>query len=76
MRWHNGTLAFPMRNASHFGLACYAGEADPAFSQARSACERIPNARSFSLPGLTHMQAFYESGKVVPPVLEFLDAAG
>src|SRR5262249_38726431 len=50
----------------------YAGESDPACAQARTACERIPNARFFSLPGLTHMQAFYDSGKVVPPVAEFL----
>ena len=54
----------------------YAGEADPAFAQARSASERIPNARFFSLPGLTHMQAFYASRAVVPQVVEFLDAAG
>lgn len=42
----------------------YAGEADPVFSQARLTSEQIPNSRFFSLPGLTHMQAFYESRKV------------
>jgi pimeloyl-ACP methyl ester carboxylesterase len=52
----------------------YAGEADPVFSQARSSSERIPGSRFISLPGLTHMQAFVESGKVVPPVAAFLDA--
>jgi pimeloyl-ACP methyl ester carboxylesterase len=52
----------------------YAGEADPAFAQTRSASEQIPNARFFSLPGLSHMQAFVESGRVVRQVVEFLDA--
>jgi pimeloyl-ACP methyl ester carboxylesterase len=51
----------------------YAGEADPAFSLARSASERIPNSHFFLLPGLTHMQTFYESGTVVPQVVEFLE---
>jgi pimeloyl-ACP methyl ester carboxylesterase len=62
-----GTMAMP--------CCMYAGEADPAFSQALSASERIPNSRFFSLPGLTHMQTFVESEKVVPQVVEFLDAA-
>jgi pimeloyl-ACP methyl ester carboxylesterase len=52
----------------------YAGEADPMFAQARLASERIPNARFFSLPGLSHLQAFVESGRVLPQVMEFLDA--
>jgi len=52
----------------------YAGEADPVFSQARLSSERIPSSRFLSLPGLTHMQAFVESGQVVPLVVEFLNA--
>jgi pimeloyl-ACP methyl ester carboxylesterase len=63
-----GTMAMP--------CCIYAGDADPVFSQARLASERIANSRFFSLPGLTHMQAFYESRKVVPQVVEFLDAGG
>ena len=50
----------------------YAGEADPMFTQVKSASERIPNAQFFSLPGLSHLQAFVESSKVLPPVMEFL----
>ena len=61
-----GTMAMP--------CCVYAGDADPVFSQARSASEQIPNSRFFSLPGLTHMQAFVESRKVVPEVVAFLDA--
>ena len=34
--------------------------------------ERIPNARFFSLPGLSHLQAFAESSRVLPQVMEFL----
>jgi hypothetical protein len=44
------------------------------FAQARSAAERIPDARFFSLSGLSHLQAFVESDKVLPPVVEFLGA--
>jgi pimeloyl-ACP methyl ester carboxylesterase len=50
----------------------YAGDADPAFGQAKSASERIPHARFFSLPGLSHLQAFVESSRVLPPVMGFL----
>ena len=65
-----------MLEAMAMPCCVYAGDADPVFSQARSASERIPNSRFFSLPGLTHMQAFVESGKVVPQVVEFFDAGG
>lgn len=52
----------------------YAGEADPLFVQARSAAEHIPGARFFSLPGLSHLQAFVESNSVLPTVTDFLGA--
>jgi pimeloyl-ACP methyl ester carboxylesterase len=61
-----GTMAMP--------CCVYAGGADPIFAKARSASERIPNARFFSPPGLSHSQAFVESSSVLPPVMEFLDA--
>ncbi len=59
-----GTMAMP--------CCFYAGEGDPMFVQTKAASERIPNARFFSLPGLSHLQAFVESSLVLPPVMEFL----
>jgi pimeloyl-ACP methyl ester carboxylesterase len=53
----------------------YAGEADPIFTQTKLASERIPNARFFSLPGLSHLQTFVESDRVLEPVTEFLGAS-
>jgi pimeloyl-ACP methyl ester carboxylesterase len=53
----------------------YSGDADAAFSQAKSATERIPNARFVGLPGLAHLPAFVESRAALPPVTEFLAAA-
>jgi len=53
----------------------YAGEADPIYPLARSASEQIPSARFFSLPGLTHLPAFVESGLVLPQVMEVLSGA-
>jgi pimeloyl-ACP methyl ester carboxylesterase len=61
-----GTMAMP--------CCVYAGEGDPMFSQTKLTSERIPNARFFSLPGLSHLRAFVESGSVVPQVMEFLGA--
>jgi pimeloyl-ACP methyl ester carboxylesterase len=53
----------------------YSGEAESNFSLVRSASEQIPNARFFSLPGLSHGLAFTESSQVLPPVMAFLDSA-
>jgi pimeloyl-ACP methyl ester carboxylesterase len=50
----------------------YAGEAEPLLARAKLSSERIPNARFFSLPGLSHLQAFAESSRVLPQVMEFL----
>lgn len=61
-----GTMAMP--------CCLYAGEADPLFAQAKSASERIPNTRFFSLPELSHLQGFVESTGVLPPVMEFLSS--
>jgi pimeloyl-ACP methyl ester carboxylesterase len=52
----------------------YAGDKDPLFAQASSAAKRIPGARFFALPGLSHIQAFVESNGVVPKVMDFLGA--
>ena len=50
----------------------YAGEADPTFGETKSASGPIRNARFFSLPGLTHLQAFVRSELVLPQVTKFL----
>ena len=59
-----GTMAMP--------CCIYAGEAEPLLTRAKLTSERIPNARFFSLPGLSHLQAFAESSRVLPQVMEFL----
>jgi pimeloyl-ACP methyl ester carboxylesterase len=50
----------------------YSGEADPTLGETKSASERIPKARFFSLPGLSHMGAFMDSNAVLPSVTKFL----
>src|SRR4051794_29483550 len=54
----------------------YAGDADPLFAQTKLASERIANAQFFSLPGLSHLQAFVQSHSVLPRVMEFLGKTG
>jgi pimeloyl-ACP methyl ester carboxylesterase len=50
----------------------YSGEADPVCGEAQAASRLIPNARFFSLPGLTHAGAYQRSDLVVPKVGAFL----
>jgi pimeloyl-ACP methyl ester carboxylesterase len=50
----------------------YAGEADPIFNEAKLASGLIPNAKFFSLPELTHVQAFARAELVLPLVTTFL----
>jgi hypothetical protein len=59
-----GTMTMP--------CCLYAGDADPIFAQAKQASERVPNAIFFALPGLTHLEGFLESHRVLPPILKFL----
>ena len=59
-----GTMTMP--------CCLYAGDADPIFAQAKQASERIPNAVFFALPGLSHLEGFRESRRVLPPIMEFL----
>jgi pimeloyl-ACP methyl ester carboxylesterase len=51
----------------------YAGEADPLCAEAKAASPLIPNARFFSLPGLSHAGAFQRSDLVLPRVRAFLN---
>jgi pimeloyl-ACP methyl ester carboxylesterase len=46
----------------------YAGEADPVFAEVKSASKLISNVNFFSLPGLTHLQAFVRADLVLPRV--------
>jgi pimeloyl-ACP methyl ester carboxylesterase len=50
----------------------YASDGDSVYEKARTASARIPNARFISLSGLTHRQAFVESPRILPHVLDFL----
>lgn len=52
----------------------YAGDADPLFAQAKAASARLPHARFFPLPGLSHVQAMARSDLVLPHVVAFLNA--
>jgi pimeloyl-ACP methyl ester carboxylesterase len=51
----------------------YAGDADPAFAQAKLASEHIADAQFIALAGLSHYQAFVESRSILPRVMEFLE---
>ena len=50
----------------------YASDADPLCAQAKTATRFIPSAVFFSLPGLTHPEAFQNCDLVLPKVVEFL----
>ena len=50
----------------------YAGEQDGAYPAAKECSHLIPNVTFFSLPGLTHPEAFMRSELVLPHVTKFL----
>ena len=50
----------------------YAGDADPLYPQAKAAGELIPGSVFFSLPGLSHPEAFRSVDLVLPRVVDFL----
>lgn len=50
----------------------YAGESDPVFAEVKLASALIPNASFFSLPELTHLQAFVRADLVLPHITAFL----
>jgi len=54
----------------------YSGEADPTCAETEAASRPIPDARFFSLPNLTHLQAFERSDLVLPRVVTFLRGGG
>jgi pimeloyl-ACP methyl ester carboxylesterase len=53
----------------------YAGEADPIYSKVKACSKHIPGATFFSLPGLSHCEAYARSELVLPRVTGFLKAA-
>jgi pimeloyl-ACP methyl ester carboxylesterase len=60
--------------AKNLRCCIYCGEADLLFVQAKLAAEQIPKACFIALPGLSHVQAFMQSGSVLPQVQAFLGA--
>jgi pimeloyl-ACP methyl ester carboxylesterase len=50
----------------------YAGDADPRFSEAKTAAQAIPDATFFSVAGLDHLEGFVQSDLVLPVVTDFL----
>jgi pimeloyl-ACP methyl ester carboxylesterase len=54
----------------------YAGEADPVFEEAKLASGLNPHAEFFSLPELSHLQAFARADLVLPRVTAFLRSGG
>ncbi len=50
----------------------YVGEADPIFAKVQKAAKHMPSATYFSIPGVDHLGAFYQSGLVLPHVKRFL----
>jgi len=52
----------------------YAGEEDPAYPLARQCVQGRSNLEFLSLPGLGHMEAWHQSGAVLPHVMRFLQS--
>lgn len=52
----------------------YCGDADVVYPQNAEAARLIPAARFVTLPGVSHMEAFYHAEAVVAEVIRFLDS--
>ncbi len=50
----------------------YCGDADVVYAQNAEAARLIPGARFVKLPGVSHMEAFYQADVVVAEVIRFL----
>ena len=53
----------------------YAGQKDPIYTEVEECSRHMPRATFFSLPGLSHCEAFARSELVLPRVARFLKAA-
>jgi hypothetical protein len=52
----------------------YAGEIDPIYPEVKACSQHIPRVTFFSLPGLSHCDAYARSELVLPRVTGFLGA--
>jgi hypothetical protein len=52
----------------------YAGEMDPIYAEVKACTQLIPRVTFFSLPGLSHCEAYARSQLVLPRVTEFFTA--
>jgi pimeloyl-ACP methyl ester carboxylesterase len=50
----------------------YAGELDANYPGVKECLKHIPNVTFFSLPGLSHLEAFVQSNLVLPHITKFL----
>jgi hypothetical protein len=53
----------------------YTGEIDPIYPEVKACSRQIPRVTFFSLPGLSHCEAYARSQLVLPRVTGFLKAA-
>jgi pimeloyl-ACP methyl ester carboxylesterase len=51
----------------------YCGEGDGNYSGAKKCVNSIPNATFVSLPGLSHLETFFQSDVVLPHITKFLE---
>jgi pimeloyl-ACP methyl ester carboxylesterase len=52
----------------------YAGSADPIYPVVEATVAEMPRVTVFTLPGLSHAEAFLRSDLVLPHVTQFLDS--
>jgi hypothetical protein len=52
----------------------YAGEIDPIYSEVEACSRQIPGVTFFSLPGLSHCEAYARRELVLPRVTAFFKA--
>jgi hypothetical protein len=50
----------------------YCGDNDPLFPQTKLASDQVAGGHFFALPGLSHVQSFVQSDRVLPNVMAFL----
>jgi len=56
----------------HLPCCLYVGETDPIYPEVKACSQYIPQVTCFSLPGLSHCEAYVRSELVLPRVTKFL----